>query len=112
MFNQHSLVSNLTFTKNGFEKKVKKTDFQDVENPAYLIGLKNCNMKKKFTFNDFKNQQLTEKESLQTKGGHTRIRRPGNSTTTAIWDDAIIRKKKLLVIGAPDLGVRFTKRGG
>jgi len=69
-------------------------------------------MKKKFTFNDFNNQQLTEKESLQTKGGHTRIRRPGNSTTTAIWDDVVIRKKNIPGAGEPDLVIRFTKRGG
>ena len=69
-------------------------------------------MKKKFTFNDFKSQQLTEKESKLTKGGHTRIRRPASSTTTAIWDDVIIRKSLLNVTSTPDLTIKFTKRGG
>ena len=69
-------------------------------------------MKKKFTFNDFKHQQLTEKESLQTKGGHTRIRRPGSSTTTAIWDDVVIRRDLDAATIVKDLTVRFTKRGG
>ncbi len=69
-------------------------------------------MKKKFTFNDFKKQQLTEKEAVQTKGGHTRIRRPGSSTTTAIWDDVVIRRDLNTVTTVRDLIVRFTKRGG
>lgn len=66
-------------------------------------------MKKKLNFNDFKSNEIFGKESLSIKGGHTRIRRPGSTTTTAIWDDVNIRKENKG--DNIDLIIRISRRG-
>lgn len=66
-------------------------------------------MKKKLTFNDFKSNEISAKESLTLKGGRTRIRRPGSTTTTAIWDDVNIRKENKG--DNVDLIIRISRRG-
>jgi len=44
------------------------------------------------SLNDFLSKKITDKKATQIKGGHADIRRPGNTTTTGIWDDLEIRR--------------------
>ncbi len=47
--------------------------------------------KSNLTLDQFKMVAIAEEQLIRTKGGHTKIRRPGNTTVVAIWDDTEIR---------------------
>lgn len=66
--------------------------------------------KQPLKLNAFKAQKLNDKQTLQIKGGHTKIRRQTGTTTPAIWDEVEIRIGK--VEREIDTTVIFTPFGG
>jgi len=48
--------------------------------------------KQQRSLNDFLSKKIADKKTIQIKGGHADIRRPGNTTTTGIWDDVEVRR--------------------